>query len=218
MLLAAGVASLSAEQRRAWARFVVAFGVRPPETLRRWGPARDRRAMAQAEANSTASGEVEAIVSGLINNEMAKRERNVPLNIAMELCEDLTKVFTVENMNWWLRRFDGSSKVLFGDRPLLSQPTANWPCGIAIYDPNCLITLPIEPRTVFFASANPKHQAQMRKEAPSRLVRKLNLRTIQSTVDYVFANDESTDDFVKRHMHGRQSVWPRDGVTPSINA
>jgi Protein of unknown function (DUF4238) len=216
-LLAAGVASLSAEQRRSWARFVVAFGVRTPETLRRWGPAQYRRAMAQAEANSTVSGEVEAVVSGLINNEMAKLERNVPLNIAMELCEDLNKVFTVENMNWWLRRFDGS-KVLFGDRPLLSQPTANWPCGIAIYDPNYLIALPIEPRTVFFASANPRYHAHMRKEAPSKLLRNLNLLTVESAIDYVFAYDGSTEDFVRRCMHGRRSVWPRDGGAPSINA
>jgi Protein of unknown function (DUF4238) len=213
ILVRRGVAGLTLKQREAWARFLVAFGVRTPETLRRWGPEQYRSAMAQAEANPTADPVAEAIGSSLIAADMPKLERNTPLKIAMELCEDPTKVFAVDSMNWWLRTFDKPA-VLLGDRPLLSQPTANWPCGIALDDPNCLIALPLTPRTVFFASSNSKSQGQMRKEPPGRLLRNLNLRTLQSAVDYVFASNSSTDAFAQTHMHERPIVWPQNRKAP----
>jgi hypothetical protein len=113
VLLADGVRALTDAHRTAWARFLVAFGARTPETLRKWGPDQFRRAMAQIRATSSESPEMRAL------------ERNVPLEIAMDFAVDPTKFRPVMKMHWWLRRFnDRDAHVLLGDRPLLSQPTA----------------------------------------------------------------------------------------------
>jgi hypothetical protein len=142
------------------------------------------------------------------DKEMRTLERNIPLQIAMEFAVDETKVGPVIGMHWWLRRFDPAS-VLIGDRPLLSQPSANWPCGIAIDDPNCLIVLPIAPHLVFFGSANVKHRTSIRREGARKLARNINMRTMEAAVDYVYAADGSLRDLVCDRMHGkRQSAWP----------
>jgi hypothetical protein len=215
-LLANGVQALNPQQRMAWARFLISFGVRTPETLRTLGPQQYRRAMALDQSKPRESPEVETVVNALIASEMRALERNVPLQIAMELITDPNHFLTVANMHWWLRRFD-SSCVLLGDRPLLSQPTANWPCGIAIDDLNCLIALPISPSTVFFASANVRLRSETRRTPASGLLHNVNQRTIECVVEYVFAADNSMRAFVQERLRGRPNAWPRSS-TPHTSA
>jgi hypothetical protein len=206
-MLAEGVRGLNEAERTAWARFLVAFGVRTPETLRSLGPEQYRRATAQSLAAPTENREVEVIVASLLDAEIRANERNVPLQIAMEFADDPSKFLIVTRMKWWLRRFD-ENQVLLGDRPLLSQPPANWPCGIAIDDERCLIALPIAPNVVFFASADQRARAAMRRESPGKLLHRMNAITIERAVEYVFAVDNSVAAFVAGRMRGREGVWP----------
>jgi hypothetical protein len=152
-LRAVGVRGLTAEQRTDWARFVVTFPVRTPETMRTMGPAEFRNAMEIARGNASGPPDLEDIVTGLLAKQMPANERNVPLKIAMELATDPEKLRAVSGMEWWLRRFDRHS-VLLSDRPLLANIRMKYPCGIPLNNPNCLIVLPVAPDTVFFASAN----------------------------------------------------------------
>jgi uncharacterized protein DUF4238 len=218
IMIADDVRALTSEQRIAWSRFLVAFGCRTPETLRLFGPEQYRRAMTHNQATPTESPEVEAAVNSRIAGEMRALERNIPLEIAMEFAGDQDKVLRVAEMHWWLRRFNEDG-VLLGDRPLLSAPPANWPCGIAIDDRNCLITLPISPRIVFFASADRSLQVTMRRG--NQLLRAINEATIQCVVEYVFAATVSTERFIRKRLQGKtRSIWPLSAsrsVSPDID-
>ena len=98
----------------------------------------------------------------LLEREKPVLERTIPINMAIQLAADPTKISAVAAMEWWLRRFEGKS-LLFSDRPLLTQPRIAQPCGIALGNLSCLIILPVAPDTVFFATADPKVRAKVRR-------------------------------------------------------
>jgi hypothetical protein len=144
-MLSGGVQMMTAAHRVAWARFLVTFGLRTPETLREMGPTEFRRAMEIVRGRVPGSFKA---------GEMKSEERNIPLFIAMDLGNGSEHRDTVVAMYWWLERFDRRT-ILIGDRPLLSNVAIPYPCGIPLDDPNCLIVLPVSPDTVFFASPKP---------------------------------------------------------------
>jgi hypothetical protein len=209
-MLSGGVRSLTKDQRRAFARLLVSFGVRTPETLRDMGPKEFRKAMETATDRSGGPPALEAIVDLQIEAAMPAYERNVPLNIAMDLSGDPQKCAAVEGMEWWLRRFDNHS-VLIGDRPLLANCDMPYPCGIPLNDPNCLIVLPVAPDTVFFASANPNTRAKMRLLPVGKLARAVNEETIVRAKEYVYAHDTSMRSFASEKIAARQETR-----TPSL--
>jgi len=184
-ILAKGVDRLSDDQRRIWARFLIAFAVRTPETLREMGLAETRKGFAAA-AKAGDTSEVREFLDGFFTEQMPALERNVPLNIALDLTADPDQIAPVLAMSWWIRRFD-KPKVLLGDRPLLSGPRSRFPCGMPLNDASCLISLPISPRAIFFASADPGVRAQQRVMQPSRLLRLVNDETIVRAADYVYS-------------------------------
>ena len=193
-MLSGGVQMMTAAHREAWARFLVTFGLRTPETLREMGPTEFRRAM--------------EIVWGLVPGsakagEMKSEERNIPLFIAMDLGNDPKHRETVLAMHWWLERFDRRA-ILIGDRPLLANAAMPYPCGIPLDDPNCLIVLPITPDTVFFASPKP---GMRRIVTSAELAKIVNEETIRCAKQYVYAFDTSLSAFITEKLtdKGRRS-------------
>jgi hypothetical protein len=201
VMLDAGVRALTPKQRLDWARLIVSFAVRTPEALREMGPAETKKAFEIVKATAKGPPELERRVTLLIQNNMRTLERNFPLYAAMELSSDPQKLEAVANMRWWLRRWDRTA-ILIGDRPLLTFPRVRYPCGIPLNDPKCLIVLPLAPRIVFFASANPKTQAKIRRMTHGTLARIVNEESIhRSTCVYSF--DKSLAAFIKARLVAR---------------
>ena len=130
---------------------------------------------------------------------MPALERNMPLQIAMELASDLEKINAVMAMDWWIRQLDRDD-ILVGDRPLLAMPRMPFPCGIPLDNPDCLIVLPISPGTLFFASANPKTRPKNRNMTPSRLTYVINEETIACADTYVYSLNSSPASLVTKKL------------------
>jgi hypothetical protein len=125
---------------------------------------------------------------------------------AMEIGTDPAKLHVLNSMKWWIRKWDRDA-ILIGDRPLLTYPRQQYPCGIPLDSPDCLVILPIAPNAVFFACANPKTQTKMRKMALSRLAKLVNEETIFRAI-CVHARDGSLAKFISPRLEGKMlGTW-----------
>jgi hypothetical protein len=138
VILKNGIRPLTTKQRFDWARLLVSFGVRTPETLQQMGPLEVTRAFELVEAAAKGLAQDEQKVTAHIQANMGRYKRNFPLNAAMELSTDPQKLTAVEAMTWWTRRWTRPA-ILIGDRPLLTSPRMRYPCGIPLDNPTCLI-------------------------------------------------------------------------------
>ena len=206
VILDKGVRALTPPQRTDWARLVISFGVRTPETLRKMGPQEVVKAFDLLEATSRGPLEGEKKVSKIIQANLEGFKRNFPLSIAMELIADPHKLAAVEGMTWWIRRWPRDC-MLIGDSPLLAAPRARYPCGIPLDSPDCSIVLPIAPDAVFFASASLKTKDKVRKMAPSRIARIVNEEMIWRS-SRVYFSDTSLGSFVEPRIIGKvKGTW-----------
>ena len=203
---AGGTRALTKKQRVDWARLLVSFAVRTPETLRVMGPQETRKAFDLVEAMAKGPPEDEQKVTALIQENMQILQRNFPLNIAMELSSDPQKLSVVDSMKWWIRRWPRPA-VLIGDRPLLTYPRMKHPCGIPLDNSSCLIALPIAPNAIFFASASPKTRDKMRSMSLSKIAHVVNEETICRS-ETVYAQDKSFGSFVIPRIAGKaDGTW-----------
>jgi hypothetical protein len=141
IMLEGGVGALTPRQRVDWARLLVSFGLRMPETLRDMGPTETKKAFHLVEAASRGRPEDERKVAALVRQNLRTFQRNFPLRAAIEISVHPAKLAAVNEMQWWVRRWDRSA-ILIGDRPLLTSPRMRYPCGIPLDDPSCLVVLP----------------------------------------------------------------------------
>lgn len=212
VIISNGVKALTDEQRIAWARFLLSFGVRTPETLREMGRKEAIKGYAAAKQRAKGPAVLERKVDELIDQLMPALERNTPLAVAMDiLTNDFEKMHAMLAMGWWSRRWN-RKVIAVGDRPLLAYPRMQYPCGIPLDNPDCLIVLPIAPNMVFFASANPRTRAKIRAIPPTKLAKIINDETIWRATDYVFAFDRSLADFIKERFAGKaKKIWQPSG-------
>jgi hypothetical protein len=212
-MLQTSVRSLTPKQRMDWARLILSFGVRTPETLRDMGPRETKSAFEVVKAMAKGDPADERTVTALIEQNMRILQRNFPLNAAIELSTDPQKLATVCDMDWWIRRWPRPA-ILIGDRPLLTYPRMRYPCGIPLDQPSCLIALPIAPNAVFFASADRRTKGRIRKMALSTIGLVVNEETIfRSTC--VYGSDKSLASFVKLRIGGKAiGTWqPMSGLS-----
>jgi hypothetical protein len=206
VILKKGIRGLTIEQRSDWARLLVSFAVRTPETLREMGPQEVGKAFDIVQAAATGPPQDERRVTALIQANMQSFKRNFPLRAAMELSMDREKLRAVEAMTWWTRRWS-RPVVLIGDRPLLTSPRARYPCGIPLDDPTCLIALPIAPNEVFFASASRRTRDKMRKMSPAKIASIVNEEMIVRSTCVFFVN-KSLSGFVMPRVAGKANgTW-----------
>jgi hypothetical protein len=201
-MLRQGVSGLTADQRSAWARLIASFGARTPEALRPLGAADYRNAEQIASEHGERSLGTQSMATELLDDERPVPERTIPIKMAMQLAADPSKISAVAAMEWWLRRFEGKT-VLFSDRPLLTQPRIAQPCGIALRDLSCLIILPVAPDTVFFATADPKVRAKVRKTPKGKLVNLINEEAVWRAAKYVYAPNRSMAAFIHDRLAGK---------------
>lgn len=205
-MLGKGVSALTAEQRIDWARLLVSFAVRTPETLREMGPSETAKAFDIVEAAAKGAPDDERKVSAIIRANIGTFRRNFPLHAAMELSTDPEKLATVDAMTWWICRWPRPS-ILIGDRPLLTSPRARYPCGIPLDDPGCLIVLPIARNAVFFASANRRTRDKTRRMALGKIARIVNEETVLRS-SCVFFPNKRLSDFVMPRIAGKaMGTW-----------
>src|SRR5262245_8779479 len=95
VMLVNGIKALTPKQRIDWARLLISFAVRTPESLREMGPEETRKAFKLVEAIAKGPPEDERKVTELIEANMQLFQRNFPLNIAMQLSSDPRKLAAV---------------------------------------------------------------------------------------------------------------------------
>jgi Protein of unknown function (DUF4238) len=206
IILDDGVRALTPAQRTDWARLLVSFAVRTSDALRDMGPAEAAKAFELTKASAKGTPEERRKVDAIIQNNMQTLQRNMPLQAAIDISSDPEKLAKVASMQWWARRWDQDA-ILIGDRPLLTSPRMNYPCGIPLNDPSCLIVLPISPNAACFASANLKTQAKVRKTAHGRLARIVNEETILRSNCVYFPNS-SMAKFALERLEGKaNNTW-----------
>jgi Protein of unknown function (DUF4238) len=201
-MLRQGVSGLTADQRSAWARLIASFGARTPEALRVLGVADFSDATQFAAALGESALGTQSVATELLERERPVPERPIPNKTAMQLAADPAKISAVAAMDWWLRRFEGKT-ILFSDRPLLTEPRVPQTCGIELDDPSCLIILPVAPNTVFFATADPKIRAKVRRTPKGKLVNLINEETVWRAVKYVYAPNGSMAAFIHDRLVGK---------------
>jgi hypothetical protein len=199
-MLRQGVSGLTDDQRSAWARLIASFGARTPEALHPLGAADGRNQLASARGELQFGAQ--SMAPELLEREKPVLEHTIPINMAIQLAADPTKISAVVSMEWWLRRFEGKT-LLFSDRPLLTQPRTAQPCGIAPNDRSCLIILPVAPNTVFFATADPKVRAKARRTPKGKLVNLINEETVWRAANYVYAPNRSMAAFIHDRLAGK---------------
>jgi hypothetical protein len=200
-----GVDSLSWRERCDWARLLVSFGVRTPETLRHLGPQRAREAIASLQTPPELASEEERSADHFISLNSPTFEHNWPRKAAANLSSDPGKLLAIADMKWWLRRWDRKT-IIIGDRPLLSVPPAPYPCGLPLNNPSCLIMLPVGPDAVFFACSNAR---SISRQPPRRKIAHLiNQETIKRSWNTVFAADTRMGNFVRPKMYRHHPNYP----------
>ena len=85
LILVQGVSALTAAQRLHWARLLVSFGVRTPETLRDMGPKEVTKAFEIVKSAAKGQPEDERRVTAIIQANIGLFRRNFPLQAAMDL-------------------------------------------------------------------------------------------------------------------------------------
>lgn len=202
-ILRSGVRSLSEKERDDWARFIVAFPVRTPEVLQTLGRVEFRKNVEAAFANPTDDVRAESIARAIVDREMPRLEHDTPINVAIDLASDESKHMAVKDMFWWTRHFrDG--EIFIGDRPLLSTPRANWPCGFPLDDSDALIGLPISHNTVFFASPNRKNKLTMAFLRSTQIAFRVNTSTIERANKWIYALNLKHNTFIESRFAARQ--------------
>jgi len=201
-MLRDGLSALTPAQRTDWAGLLVSLGVRTPETLRQMGPDEWTKAIALVKNNRAEDADGEVIVDQILDDAHNQLRRNTPLNVAMDLAADPVKRMQLQDMTWWCRKSDRDN-VLIGDRPLLSSPRMPYPCGMPLDDPCASIIMPMDSRTMFFASANPKTRSKIRSMSLGRIVNLVNEETIWRATEFLFAKTPELEDFVKERLEGK---------------
>jgi hypothetical protein len=75
-------------------------------------------------------------------------------------------------------------------------------------DPGALIIMPMDSRTMFFASANPKTRSKIRSMSLGRIVNLVNEETIWRATEFLFAKTPELEDFVKERLEGKaKGTW-----------
>jgi hypothetical protein len=202
IMLRDGLSALTPAQRADWAGLLVSLGVRTPETLRQMGPDEWTKAIALVKNNRAEDADGEVIVDQILDDARNQLRRNIPLNVAINLAADPVKRMQLQDMTWWCRKSDRDN-VLIGDRPLLSSPRMPYPCGMPLDDPCASIIMPMDSRTMFFASANPKTRSKIRSMSLGRIVNLVNEETIWRATEFLFAKTPELEDFVKERLEGK---------------
>jgi hypothetical protein len=207
IVLRDGLSALTAAQCADWAGLLVSFAVRTPETLRTMGPDEWSKAAALVRSTRHQDADGEVVVDQILEAARDQLRRNIPLNVAMDLAADPEKRILLQNMTWWCRSSDRDN-VLIGDRPLLATPRMPYPCGMPLDNPGAFIIMPMDSKTIFFASADPKTKSKIRSMPLSRVINLVNEETIWRATDFVFAKTTELEEFVKERLEGNaKGTW-----------
>lgn len=198
ILLDSGPTALTEDQRMDWARFLIAFAARTPETLRIMGAKAAEKGFSDAKAVAKGPPELEALVDALLDKHKTMIMHNMPLHVATSLTHDPALVLPVSAMHWWVRTWDKNA-LLIGNRPLMSAPPSAYPCGISLDHPNCLIALPIAPNKLFLAARNPRSKTVAGDISLSRLAHLVNEETIRQSTT-IHAADTRLERFVSERL------------------
>jgi hypothetical protein len=200
-LLAGELKHLNSDDRTVWTRFMLAQWWRSPEVisqLRREGRSALLRALeANPEEYQAARGEatestlpewVDAHQPGL--DEIVAMGRVLP-----QLINDTNAGTIIVNMRWQVVHLHGSSvDLLTSDRPVIRLQGLN--------SPNCVIAMPLAPRTLFIAS---HAELRFHRHPPKKIARLANVTMVQGAHHRVYGAGGHHLPLVEKRLRRSQS-------------
>lgn len=142
----------------------------------------------------------------LYENDLQDAEKKLKTKYVNEAAHHLSIFLSNEkfirrmgSMSWKVVELSKSKhELLTSDRPL--HFNVNNQTNLPI------ITLPVGPKTVFFASENTMHLQQIAEANQSQLVKKINGLTVGSATNSVFGRTESQKKYISKYLGQRKSV------------
>lgn len=196
-MLAQGVSSLTAEEKKDWSPFVVSLMIRTPRMVRH---IRERgRSVLQAGLDENpdeylaARGQApEASLREWIEKHAPDVLDDLGVMTLPELAFSERLNLTLLNVTWGIRAI-GSARynLLISDSPLIVAGTL---------ESSFLVALPISPRHLFFAYNNERTFDKLRQLSHDLFVRETNLSTVAAAETYVYATDATQRSFVQKYL------------------
>ena len=194
LILANGISCLDEENRRSWARFLLAQVVRTPDKVAHvrsvGSQLMDDLAVPDVlEKLSIPQSHKSAMYKFLVNNapDFAGNYSLAHMPSAIEAQLNNDKLLSA---NWLLRRIKNTTvPLLISDRPIIY---------VGKIQSEFLIALPISPFDFFIAASNPNMEKYLNRYSDKIFSTKVNCSTVYSADRYIYARDESHSKFVKR--------------------
>ncbi|MGJ3702680.1 DUF4238 domain-containing protein [Variovorax sp. AFSI2.2] len=191
-MLKSGLASLTAEQRDDWARFLVAGLVRIPWMIEQFRDIGRRELLTQFESMATHAGRPEAAKTML-----QPRFKDVLDDHGMET---FVKAIRSEKYVRWVNEAAWSlvtlpakvESTIIGDAPVSYF-------GELMENAFALVA-PISPRHLFSCTSNAHYHSLLEGMTPKALLKATNKRMVQHAADYVYAVDQAHRPLIERHL------------------
>jgi Protein of unknown function (DUF4238) len=202
MVAAKGAGTLTAEDRLAWAQFIVSLPIRNPE------------AVADIKGTSTKSGlevayekakkdfpdwaqgdDFRTEFEESVNEDPFTRflSDNYGLMIISELMLNPQFQSIILQMNWWLMDFGATGITLLScDRPYMIFRSMR--------HPRCLIYLPISPRLGFLASPDPMKEGQLLRQNLKAVAKEFNRWQAALANQYIYSSDTQHRPLAEKHL------------------
>jgi len=198
-----GLKSLTPEDKVYWTRFLMSLRVRQPDIVHMLQ--QDATEHLKVKLNGDPE-EYEELISDddpPTLKEWAEEQypgliENIGLSFFHKLVDNPLYGNRILSMRWWLWNFhDTPYELLLSDHPCILTS--------GIDDPNCIIALPISPKTAFMATQSDDVAKIMRQQRPKDLAMRLNESLVMQARVRIYARNQSpARRFIENRIHKRK--------------
>jgi hypothetical protein len=197
-----GINSLSSCQREMWAKFIISFFLRSPDTLIDRGADQAQEAIENEFGRPAAHYIDSAVANTTMIGRMRGYRRDMPRQAVVHMLQDPQWWEPLLQMRWLTMPFSDHSMII-SDRPVLTIPRSALQNAIPIHDRRCVIILPIRHNQIFVATHRLRNLKNMRNTTKKKLSQLIAEEAIARCRDFVFAADHSLRDDIEPMVRQR---------------
>jgi Protein of unknown function (DUF4238) len=195
-LVTDGPASLSAEDRFSWTRYLQASLLRVPHVVEKMKTegrqlARNHLARDHAEFLAAKGAAPEKTLLEWAEKHAPARIANTGLRVMVRMLNNERAIERIIHLSWMVRDVSRSSRpLLIGDDPF--EPIGD------LYKPRCLISIPLTPTHVFFGTDASDVVAYISQMTDRAVVNASNVSTVSTAKRFAYGEAERT--FIDRYL------------------
>lgn len=189
---------LSDFQRSVWTRFLISLRVRMPDVIERLRTESElelRRSLAEQseEYNALRGADDPTSMLEFLERQQPGLVEDFGIRMLPDLLNHEPVFKKIYEMYWWTHSFKNSSvELLTSDRPLIVTPN--------LYEPSCVIALPLTPRLAFFATHSLEIAKRVTSKPVSQLARALNQDIVRLAREYIYSQNNNQEKFVRKYF------------------